>query len=250
MAKDPAFLFYSKDWVEGTTIMNFEDRGKYIHILAVMHQQGRLDEETIRFMVGSISDKLRSKFQVDENGLWFNTKLENETEKRNNFLQSRHSNGKKGGRPKTGEKPLGYPYGKPNGKPKNNLPGNGIVNENEEENINISFAEFWELYDKKVGDKTKLGKKWLSLTDEERLKAMNHIPEYKTAQPDKKFRKDPATYLNNNSFNDEIIKSNADTKTGSALNSKNGGLQLALNGLKSAIQDAAAGGTANNGCEI
>jgi len=74
-----------------------------------------------------------------------------------------------------------------------------------ESKVNISFSDFWELYDKKVGDKSKLQKKWNSLTDEEREKAMEHIQKYKIAQPDKKFRKDPQTYLNNRSFNDEII---------------------------------------------
>lgn len=71
--------------------------------------------------------------------------------------------------------------------------------------INFSFDEFWNLYDKKVGDKDKLQKKWEALTDNERQIAMDHIPKYKIAQPEKKFRKDPQTYLNNKSFNDEII---------------------------------------------
>jgi hypothetical protein len=51
MAKDPAFLFYSQDFIVGVQTMPFEDRGKYITILCQMHQQGRLDEETIRTLV-------------------------------------------------------------------------------------------------------------------------------------------------------------------------------------------------------
>ena len=35
-----------------------------------------------------------------------------------------------------------------------------------------------------------------------------HLPDYVNSTPDKKFRKDPTTYLNNKSFNDEIIISN------------------------------------------
>lgn len=76
-----------------------------------------------------------------------------------------------------------------------------------EEDINISFECFWDLYEKKVGDKVKLEKKWLALTNEERSKAVTHIPLYILSAPDKKFRKDPETYLNNRSFNDEIITS-------------------------------------------
>ena len=78
--------------------------------------------------------------------------------------------------------------------------------------INISFDEFWEHYEKKTGDKKKLIPKWQNLTDDERITAMKHISEYKKAQPDKSFRKDPQTYLNNKSFNDEIIYRNAGVK--------------------------------------
>ncbi len=72
-------------------------------------------------------------------------------------------------------------------------------------NINIDFDIFWDLYDKKVGEKVKLKKKWGNLTDKERETAIAHIPLYKKSKPDKQFRKDPQTYLNNKSFNDEII---------------------------------------------
>jgi len=75
----------------------------------------------------------------------------------------------------------------------------------EDKEINIVFDIFWNLYDKKVGEKEKLKKKWESLNDNERQRAISHIPKYKESQPDKKFRKDPSTYLNNKSFNDEII---------------------------------------------
>jgi hypothetical protein len=37
---------------------------------------------------------------------------------------------------------------------------------------------------------------------------MEHVAKYKQAQPDKKFRKNPETYLNNKSWNDEIIGTN------------------------------------------
>ena len=67
MAKDPAFLFYSQDFIVGVQTMDFEDRGKYITLLAQMHQQGRMDEKTIRFLVGSVSDNLKNKFAIDKN---------------------------------------------------------------------------------------------------------------------------------------------------------------------------------------
>jgi hypothetical protein len=70
---------------------------------------------------------------------------------------------------------------------------------------NISFDDFWILYDKRKGDKTKLEAKWNKLTDEERTNIMAYIPKYIKSQPDKKYRKDPATFLNNKSWNDELI---------------------------------------------
>jgi hypothetical protein len=71
--------------------------------------------------------------------------------------------------------------------------------------INISFDAFWDLYDKKTGEKVKLSDKWEKLSDSERTEIMKYIPNYKICQPDKKFRKDPQTFLNNKSWNDELI---------------------------------------------
>ena len=77
--------------------------------------------------------------------------------------------------------------------------------ENKKDTLGVSFDDFWNLYDKKRGDKDKIEKKWQSLKDSEREAIMNHLPLYKKSQPNKKYRKDPSTYLNNKSWNDEII---------------------------------------------
>lgn len=103
--KSPAFLFYSQDFIVGVQTLSFEDRGKYITILCQMHQQGRLDEETICFLVGSVSVKLKSKFLIDENGFWYNERLELEVEKREKYSESRRNNGFQGGRPAKVKKP-------------------------------------------------------------------------------------------------------------------------------------------------
>lgn len=76
----------------------------------------------------------------------------------------------------------------------------------EEQYINIDFEFFWNEYDKKVGDKKKLIKKWNNLTDLEREQIMEYIPLYKEAVPDKQFRKNPETFFNNKSWLDEIVK--------------------------------------------
>lgn len=129
MAKDPAFLFYSQDFLVGTLTMSFEDKGKYITILAYMHQEGRLDEKTISLLVGSISDNLRLKFSIDEKGLFYNKKLESEIEKRIKFSESRRNNGLQGGRPKKKSDEI-----KSSSKALGLASANLVENENENEN--------------------------------------------------------------------------------------------------------------------
>jgi hypothetical protein len=136
MAKDPAFLFYSQDFIVGVQTMTHEDRGKYITILCQMHQQGRLDEQTIRFLVGSVSDKLKAKFRIDEKGMWYNERLEMETARRNNFTESRRLNGNLGGRPKK-SKASAKPNGKPKPNHKQNHTPNRMGNEDVIENDNV-----------------------------------------------------------------------------------------------------------------
>jgi hypothetical protein len=129
MAKDPAFLFYSSDFLSGVTDLTMEERGQYITLLCLQHQKGALSEKTIRLSVGSVSVDVLSKFEKDEDGNFYNKRLFSEIEKRAFFTQSRRNNGVKGGRPKKDKKPNGKPYAKPNGKPTKNHMGN--ENENE-----------------------------------------------------------------------------------------------------------------------
>lgn len=84
---------------------------------------------------------------------------------------------------------------------------NNKNNKKENNNTVLTFSEFWDLYDKKRGDKTKLEKKFNKISEEDRKKIIAHVKAYKLAQPDKQFRKDPATYLNNRGWEDEIIYS-------------------------------------------
>jgi hypothetical protein len=71
----------------------------------------------------------------------------------------------------------------------------------------FDFSFFWDLYDKKVGDKEKLKKSYDNLKEETKFKIFKHVEQYKLSQPDKKFRKNPSTYINQKSWNDEIITS-------------------------------------------
>ena len=140
--KDPAFLFYSSDFLTGCASLTMEERGQYISLLCLEHQLGRLSEKTIRLSVGSVSVDVLAKFKQDENGLLYNERLEIEIEKRSNFIDTRRTNGLKGGRPKAeNKKPNGLANGKPNAKANEKL----IENENVIEIIN----SIKDLFDKK-----------------------------------------------------------------------------------------------------
>lgn len=68
-----------------------------------------------------------------------------------------------------------------------------------------TFARAWDLYQKKVGCKEKLEKKWNSMSQKDRKAAIEYIPLYVISQPDKQFRKNFQTFLNQRAWEDEII---------------------------------------------
>jgi hypothetical protein len=78
------------------------------------------------------------------------------------------------------------------------------------------FEIFWNVFDKKV-DRKKAEKLWSTLTDLERARIMQHAPDYVKSTPDKNYRKDPATYLRNKSFDNEIIPCHGNSSTSSAV---------------------------------
>lgn len=72
-----------------------------------------------------------------------------------------------------------------------------------------SFDKFWNLYDKKTS-REKAEKKWNTLSAKNQELIMLHIPKYKLKQPDRQFRKDPCTYMNNQSWLDEVYNEKED----------------------------------------
>jgi hypothetical protein len=66
-----------------------------------------------------------------------------------------------------------------------------------------SFDIFWNTYDKKT-DSKKCKDKFLKLSEENITKILNVVSDYVKSTPDKKFRKNPLTWLNGNCWNDEI----------------------------------------------
>jgi uncharacterized protein YdaU (DUF1376 family) len=82
--KDPAFLFYSSDFLTGTMFMTNEQVGLYIRMLCAQHQHGgRIDTNVLRTQCDSITggDTVYNKFEHDEYGS-YNSRLEIEMQKR------------------------------------------------------------------------------------------------------------------------------------------------------------------------
>jgi len=196
MAKDPAVLFYTSDFLSGTFTMDNEQVGKYIRLLCLQHQKGKLSEKDMLSICKAYDNEIWDKFKV-EDGLYYNDRMYNETIRRQKFSESRRNNAKSPKKESTSEAYAQHMETETE---------NRTITINE--NINIDFEWFWNEYDKKIGDKQKLKKKWNKLTDEERQNAMNYLDLYKQSVQDKQFRKNPETFLNNKSWNDEIINRN------------------------------------------
>ena len=73
-----------------------------------------------------------------------------------------------------------------------------------------SFCLWWDMYGKKI-DRAKCFKKWQKMTDAERDACIAATPAYVASTPDLQFRRHPATYLNNKSWENQIIPRNNGT---------------------------------------
>lgn len=90
--KDPAFLFYSSDFLAGTMLMTNEDVGKYIKLLCLQHQKGHLKEKEMLSICGNYNEDIFNKFKKDEEGNYYNERLEYESNKRKAYSESRRNN--------------------------------------------------------------------------------------------------------------------------------------------------------------
>jgi hypothetical protein len=84
---------------------------------------------------------------------------------------------------------------------------NGNVNVSEKKRnsaLKIEFDVFWDSYGKKE-DRKKCETKWDRFSEAEKQKILNHVPKYVEATPEVKYRKNPYTYLNANSWLDEDL---------------------------------------------
>ena len=93
LAKDPAFLFYSSDFLVGTYVMTDAQVGQYVRLMCLQHQHGHLDVDTIRsVMRGELDNLVMSKFRKDGDGRYYNERLDTEVKKRRDYSKSRANN--------------------------------------------------------------------------------------------------------------------------------------------------------------
>ena len=240
--KDPAVLFYTGDFLADTTLWTYEELGMYIKLLCLQHLNGGIKECDLLQVCGD-KERVLEKFDLLEDGLYYNDRMLEETNSRANFIQSRYENGSKGGRPKKPTQNHMVSSRLTYTKPRQNL------GENENENINISedlivqsnnistnledepqsasnapqnegqaprlapleerFSRFWEAYPRKRA-KDDAKRRWMSLKPSEALLEvmLAAIEEQKNSaewkKEDGKFIPYPATWLNRGQWNDEL----------------------------------------------
>ena len=156
--KDPAFLFYPNDFIMGTIFYSDEQVGMYIRALAIAHTKGgKLTEKEIKKII--TDDEILLKFEISEDGLYYNERLLNEIQSRKKKNKTAVLNGSKGGNPNF-KKGLPNPYydDKDNlkDKPIDNLKDNQKINialEDEDEDINKDLNELKDITkDKDIKD--------------------------------------------------------------------------------------------------
>lgn len=91
MAKDPAVLFYTSDFLTGTGLMTDEQVGKYIRLLCFQHQKGILTEKDMMNICKSYDEDIFSKFIKTDEG-YYNQRMKEEAEKRKKYTESRRQN--------------------------------------------------------------------------------------------------------------------------------------------------------------
>lgn len=133
--KDPAVLLYTQDFIVGTITMTHEQRGKYILLLCLQHQKGKLTLNDLRQYITEEDIELAERFPIHTDGFYYNDRMQMEIENRKVRTDTSRSNGAHGGRPKTTILPNDNPKETHRllvGNPNNNPSGN------EDEDVNIN----------------------------------------------------------------------------------------------------------------
>ena len=227
MAKElPYFKFHATEWMTGNIVYeSLEVQGLFINICALYWKNlGVLSEKEIevRFKKKSLISSLSDRFYSVTDGFISITFLDEQLIERQKLSETNSKNGSLGGKPKV--KRTVTETNRPQSETKANQSNieeerevekeKEIEEEREQEGFSsfeildkYPFDEFWNTYDKK-NDREACEKKFAKLTEKEKELIWGHVPKYVASTPEKQYRKNPATYLNNKCWNDEITYKN------------------------------------------
>ena len=95
MSKNFAFTFYVNDWLGGTMYLTFEQKGAYLELLLLQFNQGRFTlrqaQQVLNTSFTTCWEAIADKF-TEEEGLFFNARMEEVKESRERFVESRRNN--------------------------------------------------------------------------------------------------------------------------------------------------------------
>jgi hypothetical protein len=91
MSKDPAVLLYTSDFLSGTYTMTDEQVGRYIRLLCLQHQKGKLTEKDMQSICKGYDSDVYEKFDIVD-GCYINKRMYEEAQKRSKFTESRRKN--------------------------------------------------------------------------------------------------------------------------------------------------------------
>jgi uncharacterized protein YdaU (DUF1376 family) len=98
MKDAPAFDFYASDWLAGTLLMSFEEKGLYVELLALQWEAGALPSDDqlrrLRAKPAALAAVLE-KFPFGEDGLRRNVRLERERDKQRDRINKASEKGRK-----------------------------------------------------------------------------------------------------------------------------------------------------------
>ena len=214
MAKDPAFLFYPGDYLRDTQTLSEKAQVAYDRIMCEHMRYICISQAQLKFFTKRLNEDELEELMfvlVEVDGGYQIEWVADSINKRKAYSESRRNNrvGKK--QKKRTNTSTSYDNHMENEIEIENVNKDEDVIESEFEILQYpSFDDFWNLYDKKV-DRTKAESKWNKLTQKEKEEAVEYIPAYKLAQPDKKFRRNPETFINNKTWQNEIITNNGKT---------------------------------------
>jgi len=151
-----------------------------------------------------VESVLNEFFDLTDEG-YKNYRADGEIADYHKFLEKQKANGRLGGRPKKGKKPIGNPA-ITQAEPKKSLNNKQQTTTNKQYISPIGFDLFWDAYDKKVGKPNSI-KAWLKIKFVDGLleTIVSKAKADKKAKPDNKFRKDPERWLKGQHWLDEVV---------------------------------------------